>query len=117
MKKILYVDDNPDDAEAILRAFKNSDMAVKCVSDVNAALQEKSSDYDVVISDMLMPGDDGLSFAKKFTDSFDISLILTSGVSTLRGFDEYKGLKNYLGFILKPITPEKLNKFLEEKLK
>lgn len=114
MKCILYIEDNQDDCYAAIRLFNDTDMSLTCVSDVNAAFTAMNKDdYDLVISDMLMPEQDGLSFAKRFSDSnIRTPFLLTSGVPALRSFDGYHGLKNYLGFVLKPITPEKIEGFL-----
>lgn len=119
MISILYVEDNPDDAEMAIRLFSNSDMDMTCVANVNAAFVAMEKDnYDLVVCDMMMPGQDGRIFAKKFTDSdIQTPFILTSGVSSLRGFNGYHGLKNYLGFILKPITLDKIDRFLEGRIK
>lgn len=109
MKKILYLDDNEDDRYAAVRTFKHSAFSFKCVSTTAEAIAELDSEtYDVVISDLIMRGIDGLEFVKGLDSGRNVPFILTSGVPALRSFENYSGLKNYLGFILKPITKEKL---------
>ena len=112
MKSILYIEDNQDDAYAAICLFEGTDMNIRCVDNISAAFNELAKNtYDLIVSDMLMPGQDGLSFAKKLsTSDIETPFILTSGVAALRGFESYHGLKNYLGFMLKPITPEKIEK-------
>lgn len=112
--KILYIDDNEDDRYSTSRFFEESGMEIVCVENAEAGLTELTKGgYDLVISDILMPGEDGLEFAKRIKT--DIPVILASGELTLGGFKKYQGLRNYLGFILKPVTPEKLNAFLESR--
>lgn len=115
MINLLYIEDSPDDRECALRSFRGTEFNVACVESVKDAFNALACEhYDIVVCDMLMPGDDGLSFAKQF-DALNTSLILTSGVSALKGFESYSGLRNYLGFILKPITPESIKKIMEAK--
>lgn len=116
MKRILYVDDNQDDHVVALHFFSEKNIDIACVKNTKEAFKElKREKYDLVVCDMMMPGEDGLFFAKKLTDeNIEIPLILTSGMASLRGYKDYHGLKNYLGFILKPITPEKIDHILEK---
>lgn len=108
--RVLYIDDKEEDRVLGEIAFQGSGMELTCVDNVDdgfAMLQDQP--YGLVICDMMMPGDDGLSFAKEISDlDTDTRFILTSGVPALREFNDYHGLQNYLGFILKPITPQKV---------
>lgn len=109
MRKVLYVDDNTDDIEAAIRDFADSGIEIKDVKSVEKAFEALKEPYDMIISDILMPGYDGLAFAKKLdAEGINIPLIFTSGVLALSRFSKYQGLKNCIGFILKPVTPEKI---------
>lgn len=114
MKTILYVDDNEADRFAISEFFNNSGISIKCASSATEAYKElENAEYDLIICDMMMPVNDGLKFAKQISAmGIETPLMLTSGIPDLMSFNEYKGLNNYLGFILKPITPENIKRFL-----
>lgn len=116
MINILYLEDSEDDSVAAIRAFAYSDMNITCVSNAKDALKELAmKTYDCVVSDILMPVDDGLAFAKMLNEmNMAPKFIFTSGVPAFRSFNAYNGLKNYLGFILKPTTPEKIKKLMKE---
>ena len=63
MKTVLYLEDNENDAMLMIHAFKNRDVKIKWVSTAGAAFAELlCAAYDLIISDMLMPCDDGLRF-------------------------------------------------------
>lgn len=114
--KILYIEDNRDDAYAAIRIFQNSYINLHCVHTCELAFEAlKDGHYDLIICDLMLPGEDGLFFAKKLTASdINTPFILTSGSHSLRNFDNYHGLKNYLGFITKPITPEKVEELFNQ---
>ncbi len=117
MKSLLYIDDSRDDRAAAVKVFKDSDITLHCVTDVSEGLKAiKEGCYDLVICDLIMPITDGLSFAKAVAKEHPtMPFIFTSGLPALRGFQDYNGLNSYLGFILKPVTPEKVFKILKEK--
>lgn len=117
MKNLLYIEDNPGDREIASEDFKNAGISITCVENIENGLTALACmQYDLVVCDMLMPGDDGLSFANQYSAlDFNIPFALTSGISALKGFEDYKGFKNYLGFILKPITPEKMHRIMRAK--
>lgn len=112
MIKLLYVDDHDADRELATIYFANSEINIKCVENVSHAFEELSkTDYNIIVCDMMMPSDDGLSFIKKAASKgMHTPMILISGIPALKSFDNYNGVANYLGFILKPLTPENLKK-------
>lgn len=114
MQRLLIIEDNEDDCLVMRRAFAESAFDVTFVSTVKDGFKElEYDDFDLVICDMMMPGEDGLSFAKRLSQQeSSVRFILTSGIPALRRFDNYTGLKHYLGFILKPVTPEKVERVL-----
>lgn len=117
MSQILYVDDNAADLDLAATAFADSDIPFVCTHSVPNAmdmLKEDDGKWLLVISDLIMPGDDGFQFARNLENqNINIPIMFASGIS-LSSFGSYTGLKNYKGFVLKPITPEKLAPFLEE---
>lgn len=114
MIDLLYVDDNEGDRAMAFESCIGSDFKIHCVDNAETALDEvQNNHYGIVVCDMMMPGDDGLYFAKRMSEmALNVALVLISGLPSLKGFGEYKGFNNYLGFILKPITPEKIKKLM-----
>lgn len=114
MRKVLYVDDSPEDLEAARRCFKEGGIDIRLVDNAMSAMAAlKEQSYDLIISDILMPGRDGIAFAKEISESeIATPIIFASSVLALARFRKYQGLKNYKGFILKPITPEKIIDFM-----
>lgn len=110
MRNLLYIDDNDADHFIVAESFQNTEYNLVCVNSADRGFRELlNGDYDLVICDLMMPGSDGLEFAKRMSASgIDIPLILTSGISALQSFENYKGLVNYIGFALKPITLDKI---------
>lgn len=115
--KVLYIDDNQDDCDATERFLGKSGMEVICVRNALSGLDRISREkFDLIICDMLMPSEDGLLFARRVSEQgIDTPFILTSGVAALHDMGNYTGLNNYLGFIVKPVTKDKLDKLLGEK--
>lgn len=111
---ILYVDDDKTQRLIFEHDFSHSQYKVEAVeSAIDAMVKIKSNGFDLVICDVLMPLDDGLTFAKELAASnLTIPLILTSAALNLHQLSNYKGLKNYLGFILKPVKPEKVENLI-----
>ena len=110
MLNLLYLDDSTEDGEAALRDFRNSPFALHWVASERAAWEELGRRrFDIVVSDVIMAGEGGLGFARRFSAlGLDALLILTSGVSMMSSVENYQGLRNYLGFIPKPITPAEI---------
>lgn len=115
MKRVLYIDDYEADLVLAKEYFENSDYKIDCAFGAEQGLAAIANNvYDFIICDIMMPGEDGLEFAKKLSNSgLGVAFALTSGVPTLHSFDGYNGLNNYLGFILKPVTPQKLSALIE----
>ena len=82
MINILYVDDEPDLLDVGKLFLEGSgDIEVGTVSSAEEALGLlKEGNYDVIVSDYLMPGMDGISFLKTLrAESNDIPFILFTG--------------------------------------
>ncbi len=78
-----------------------------------AILQDPDRPVDIVISDLDMPGMDGMAFVRNLGESgVSVSIILASALdrkllASIQTMSEAYGI-NLLGMIEKPITPEKL---------
>lgn len=89
----------------------------KCSSVDEALLLLKDARYDVVISDVNMPGKDGLEFAKELRhQGHDSALLMISGEDFSRAKVNYlNSICLYADDVLgKPFTREKLLSVLEE---
>ena len=108
MKKYLYIDDSPCDRLLAEHALAG-EAEVTCADGAVAGLALLAAgNYDLVISDMMMPGPSGLDVARAVAAGPGTPLILTSSCRSLTSFEDYTGLGNYLGFILKPLDAEKV---------
>lgn len=119
MKNALYIDDSKASRLLAEDAFKESKYQLTTIDNAKDAIKNlKDKHYDLVISDVVMPENDGLFFAKEITYS-DIKtpFALTSSHMSMHVLNQYHGLSNYYGFILKPITPEKLDELIKTKKK
>ena len=78
-----------------------------------AILQDPSKPVDIVISDLDMPGMDGMAFVRNLGESgVSVSIILASALdrnllASIQTMAEAYGI-NLLGVLEKPLTPEKL---------
>nr|WP_295776763.1 EAL domain-containing response regulator [Rhodoferax sp.] len=78
-----------------------------------AILRDSTRPVDIVISDLDMPGMDGMAFVRNLGESgISVSIILASALdrkllSSIQMMSEAYGI-NLLGVLEKPITPEKL---------
>ena len=107
-KRILVVDDDPDIRELLAEYISNQGLSVTAVGDgarMDDALAQ--SDYDLIILDLMMPGEDGLSIARRLkrTSSLPIIMLtaLRDSVDTVVGLE--LGADDYVG---KPFNPRVL---------
>lgn len=118
MKKILVVDDDIFILEMIGQALESAEYAcVKCTSVEDALSQMQSSVFDAVISDVNMPGKDGLEFAREIRgQGHDVALLMISGEDFGRDKANYlNSICLYADDVLgKPFTRERLLGAVEE---
>ncbi len=118
--EIMVIDDDSVTLKNLRRILENDGHAVSTFTDPERALKRMDEKgYDLVVSDVRMPGMDGLSVMEKVKGRFPfIELILITGYASLEGAVEAtkRGAYHYLA---KPFTPEDLrgvvSKALEEK--
>ena len=102
--KILIVDDNSE----LLKILKDNleDLGVEChacecsLSALN--LLDKDSNFDLVFSDIRLPGINGIELANTIGKMYKIPTVLTSGDFS------YKDLKGSVHFVLKPYDFEEI---------
>lgn len=84
MARILVIDDEPDVREVIRTLLEESGHEVVVASEGSEGLQRhQEQPADVVITDLHMPGMNGVETVKRFRDDFgDVKLIAISGADT-----------------------------------
>jgi two-component system OmpR family response regulator len=108
MLSILMVDDDAQIRQLLSDYLTNFGMSVVAVADGRAMEEElKRSSFDLVILDLMLPGDDGLSLCRSLRAESDIPILML----TARGeaMDRVVGLE--LGaddYIVKPFEPREL---------
>ena len=82
---ILVVDDESEIREMLYRHFRYQGYEVETAADGNEALEKLSSaKIDIVISDIMMPGMDGIDLLKAIRDQYPmIHTIMITGYVTL----------------------------------
>lgn len=107
-KRILVVDDDPDIRELLAEYISKQGLSVTAVGDgaeMDRALSQ--NDHDLVILDLMMPGEDGLSIARRLKRTSDLPIIiltaLSDSVDTVVGLE--LGADDYVG---KPFNPRVL---------
>lgn len=107
-KRILVVDDDPDIRELLAEYISNQGLSVTAVGD-GARMDDALSQhhYDLVILDLMMPGEDGLSIARRLKRNTNLPIImltaLRDSVDTVVGLE--LGADDYVG---KPFNPRVL---------
>lgn len=118
MKKVLVVDDDVFILEMIGQALDPSAYAcVKCTSVDEALAHLESAEFDVVISDVNMPGKDGLALAREIRGKgSNVALLMISGEDFGRDKANYlNSICLYADDVLgKPFTRERLLAVLDE---
>jgi len=106
--KLLVVDDDPEILELIQAYLSKQGFSVACVTDGEAMTQylERES-ADLIILDLMLPGEHGLSLAKRLKQAGDIPIIIVSAqgddVDRIVGLEV--GADDYIG---KPFNPREL---------
>lgn len=117
--KILFVDDDPNILEAYsrnLRKLYDIDTALGGVEGL-AKLTSNGS-YPVVVSDLRMPGMDGIEFLSQVRGELpDTVRIMLSGNADLEAAIESVNKGNIFRFLIKPCEPEDMKSALDAGIK
>ena len=109
--RLLVVDDHPAVLELLGKSLQLSDYEVELCGDGPTALEQLSStDYDLMIVDLKMPGMDGLSVIREARRrSLELPVIIVTGFSTEANAIEAINL-GVAGYLTKPFRiPRLLN--------
>lgn len=117
-KTILLIDDDPDDLEIARHALEKEGFHIITARDGNEGIELAQQDPpDLIISDLLMPNQDGLStFEKLKSNSLlqGIPVIICTSVEERLGFSfSEDDMETHYGekpaaFFSKPVDPKKL---------
>jgi DNA-binding NtrC family response regulator len=118
MAKILIVDDNPEVLKLIASILETNEYEVETVSMGESAIKKlESNDYDMVLTDLMMPDIDGMQVLEhvKSKASRTMCIILT-GHGTIKS--SVKAIKKgAFDYITKPVSPSELLIIVEKALK
>lgn len=118
MANILVVDDDREHLSVVVDTLREAGYEVKPVNDGDAGLREiEENDYDLVLTDLMMPNVDGMDILKQVvTSSPNTKCIILTGYGTIKGSVEAikKGAFDY---ITKPMTSGELLVTVEKALK
>ena len=101
MKKIWIVEDEETIREVIIAALKDEGFNIKTFPDAATAREalKKELPPDILLTDYLMPGENGIELAKYFRDGFyETTVVLMSGTLELISEERIKnaGIKKTL---------------------
>lgn len=110
---VLIIDDQKEICSVLSQMMLLvSDCKVKCIDGENLENELSNNKYDIVISDFMMPGRDGIEIAKKVRElSQDTFFCLMTGWDGDLGTDRIKNINMVLE---KPLTKEKIAKVFME---
>ncbi len=108
-RKILLVDDEEIFRKPLAKTILSAGFLVEAASSVEEARERLAGDeFDLVVSDIRMPGTDGISFAREVHAAFpDMPVILMTAYGSIKtAVDAMKaGAEDY---ILKPFEPDEI---------
>jgi two-component system nitrogen regulation response regulator NtrX len=115
---LLIVDDEANTLASLARAFRlGGHEATVCDNAAKAVELAKSQNFDLIFSDVVMPGKDGLSFLQDLrSQGIEIPVVMMSGQADI-GMAVRATKLGALDFFEKPISSEKLLLTVDNALK
>lgn len=82
--RILVVDDEPRLLGLLMRVMRTNGFDVQCAFNAERGLELLDPQYDLVLLDLLMPGQDGFAMLRRIrAERPDVAVIILSGVSAV----------------------------------
>ncbi|MCX7981423.1 MAG: sigma-54 dependent transcriptional regulator [Syntrophales bacterium] len=115
--KILVIDDDEIACEFLQEALSSEGYRVKYFTSARRALEEESlSSYDLLISDIKMPGMDGIAFLREVKKNWpEMPVILVTAFGTLETTMEALRIGAW-DYISKPFSPDAIRKLVKKVL-
>ena len=106
--KILIIDDDTRLRELLKKYLENNNFLTDIVKNTSEAREKlKNTKYNLLIIDVMLPGETGIDFLKEFRKSSNIPAIILSAMSDVE--DRIYGLENGANdYITKPFEPKEL---------
>ena len=116
--RLLIIDDEPNTLGSLSRAFRLAGHeAVVCDSAAKALEMVKGDRFDLIFSDVVMPGKDGLSFLEEYKKlGIDTPVVMMSGQAHIEMAVRATRL-GAMDFLEKPLSTDKLLLTVENALK
>jgi two-component system nitrogen regulation response regulator NtrX len=107
--KLLIVDDEPNTLASLSRAFRLAGHEATVCDDARKALEfARTQNFDLIFSDVVMPGKDGLSFLEDLrSEGITVPVVMMSGQAHIEMAVRATRL-GALDFLEKPVSTEKL---------
>ena len=115
--RILVVDDEPIVCESCQRILQEEGYEVECTLSGKEAFEKmRENPFDIVITDLKMPGIDGMEVLKTFRKSYpDVIVIMITGYSTVETAVEAMKVGAF-DYIPKPFTPDEVSVVVKKAL-
>jgi len=116
--RLLIVDDDPNTLASLSRAFRLAGHEATVCDNANRALElVKSQPFDLILSDVVMPGKDGLAFLEEFKGAgLSTPVVMMSGQAHIEMAVRATRL-GAIDFLEKPLSTDKLLLTVENALK
>ncbi len=111
---ILIVDDEPGICTMLMLCFQKHGFRVTCAGDAAEASQLLALEqFDAIISDVMMPGEDGITFLGRIHESWpDLPVVLMTGHAQIQM--AVNAIKNgVFDFVCKPFNVDHMHKIVE----
>ncbi|MBB3220256.1 response regulator [Pseudoduganella umbonata] len=105
---ILVVDDHPDIRSSLAAYLRRQGLAVTTAADAaQAGALLRQERFDLIVLDVMMPGEDGLSLCRRVSGTLDTPVILLTAMHT--SADKVAGLDSGADdYVVKPFDPPEL---------
>jgi CheY-like chemotaxis protein len=115
-EQILIVDDEPEMRNLLATVLEGMGYRVLCVKNGLEAVNQVTSEYQLVIMDMMMPVMDGLTAVHAIRQKFpEMKILVASGNTTPENFPTLRRMK-VQGFVQKPFELHKLAHLIRDVL-
>lgn len=114
-RNILVIDDEPDVRDLLKDFLEDHGYTVKLVEDGAAAVKYMDKNVpDLVITDLLLPGEHGIDLIKIIKDKFFIPVIVMSGIYKAKEVSHVIHEDFVKAFFEKPLHLDKVVEKIEE---